>query len=479
MRALFHSIRWQVQLWYGLILLLTLVALCLTAYRLAWDHQLRRLDRELLTMERHLMRALFRAAGTEEEGKPENFIPAMPGEVVTRLQQGTLTLPQEVWQRYENDGAGRGFFLFEDRDGRPLLASRHLPAGLEPLPVPEKGVAEIVRNHGSERLFLRSSSHGLRGVIGRDMTPELEGMRRFAWSLGGVGLGVWLFGLVGGWWLAGRAIRPIRVISATASRIAQGKTQERIALTQPGNELDELSRVLNDTFERLHAALERQKEFTADASHELRTPVTILLSETQRILKRERTPEEYREGLETCRLAAMRMRGLIEALLILARHENPQAAAQAREEVDLGTVLAETLEHLAPLAREAGVTLRADLAIPAHCLGAPQALGLIASNLITNAIEHGGSGAEVEVRTVQRGDRIGWSVSDNGPGIEPEALPHLFERFYRADKARTGSLHTGLGLSMVKTLVESHGGEVHVESRPGEGARFEVLLPAL
>ncbi|HWL52264.1 MAG TPA: HAMP domain-containing sensor histidine kinase [Chthoniobacteraceae bacterium] len=482
MKRFLHSIRWQVQVWYGLILLATLVAFCFTAYRLAWDHQMRGVDRELGESERRLIRSLVRAAHPPGDHDKE-FVPMPRNEWMRQLREGKIAVSTETMQGFEGAGEpGGAYFALYESDGFLLAKSPGVPEGVARrfLPVPERGSNEALRSEGKRRELYRSTSYGMQGVVGRNIEPELELMRRFAWSLSAAGGAVWLLGLLGGWWLAGRAIRPIELISRTAARIAEGNLQERIAIARPGNELDDLSRVLNRTFERLHDAFERQKQFTADASHELRTPVTVLLSETQRILKRERTPEEYREALETCEMTGRRMRGLIEALLLLARHERGGALPESQGAGDLVQVVRDTLDHLAPLADEAGVTLRGELpSQPAWCTADAGALGVVVANLVLNAIRHPGPGTEVRVAVEPEAEAVQLTVSDNGVGIAPEELPHLFERFYRVDKARTGdgAGHTGLGLAIVQRIVENHGGSVTVASEPGQGACFGVRLP--
>jgi len=285
--------------------------------------------------------------------------------------------------------------------------------------------------------------------------------------------------LVGGWWIAGNAIKPITAISRTAARIAAGNLAERISESGTESELDQLGRVLNLTFDRLHAGIEQQKQFVADASHELRTPVTILLSETQRILKndRRRTPEELFQVIKTCGDAGDRMRRLIESLLVLAR-QDALGAGPLGEECDLSEILRETLGQLEPLATARNIRLIAELR-PAPCLGYPAALGILASNLIANAIHHNHEGGEVIVSSDRTGESAKFSVTDNGPGIPPGDRQHVFERFYRADKSRSAaSGHTGLGLAIAKAIVDNHGGRITVHTNCGEGSVFEVTLPA-
>ena len=473
MSSFLHSIRWRIQVWHGLILFIAITAFCLMAYHFAWDHQFRRIDSELQQTEHTLIRALM------ESGKPAADTPPAPTtplEIARRLRNHEVTLDPQISALF----GGTAYFRISDIDGHVLLQSSNVPSDVIPLPVPAAGFSEETRTIGLRRESLRSSAQGFSSVIGLNITGEQAEMHRFAWVLAASGLGVWLFGLLGGWWLAGRAIKPIAVISRTASHIAEGNLTERINTTGNDSELDQLSHVLNQTFERLHTAFERQKQFTSDASHELRTPVTILLAETQRSLKRDRTPEEYREVLRTCHATSERMRHLIEALLLLARQE-ASAPGPSHEPSALTSILETTIEHLRPLAAERGIVIETGLQA-ANCRGDSAALSILAANLIGNAIQHqrpGATGGTVRITSGYDEGQVFFSVMDNGPGISAEDLPHIFERFYRADKARTGhSGHTGLGLAIATTIAENHGGKINVLSTPGHGATFTVTLPA-
>lgn len=472
MSSFFHSIRWRIQAWHGVILLVAIAAFCVTAYFFAWDHQLRRVDRELQESEHLLIRTIMDAA------KPEKDSGTMTPETLAQhLRAGSIVLPADVIARF----ATNSYFSIRDGEGRVLLQSANAPADLVPLPLPAKGFNEAARAVGLRRESLRSSARGFSTIIGRDITRERDEMHRFAWLLAGSGLGVWLLGLLGGWWLAGRAIQPVAAISRAASRIAEGNLSERIDTTGNDSELDQLARVLNRTFERLHDAFERQKQFTADASHELRTPVTILLAETQRILKRDRTPAEYQDALRTCHDTAGRMQHLIEALLLMARLEAASAQA-AREACDLAGILGDASAQLQPLAAARGITLETRLQ-PASCRADRASLAILAANLVGNAIQHhraGATDAFIRITTGYDEGMAFFSVSDNGPGIPVEDQPHVFERFYRADKARTGnSGHTGLGLAIAMTIARNHEGSIKVASTPGQGATFTVSLPAV
>ncbi len=478
MKTPFHSLRWRLQAWHGLLLLLVVTASVGPAYHFGLENQNQRIDRELGRMERGLIRTLMDVVQgvSVDPAKPDAHQdrPFLPfPEFVGKLTTQPVKLPDSLAAQFQGDEPGYAYFSIRDKDEKVILQSSNAPADLKFLPLPEVDVAEEVRAVDHRRENLRSTVHGLKIVVGRDITPELQEMRGMAWLHLLTGLGVWLLGLIGGWWLSGRAIRPIQAISKTASDIADGNLKQRINITETDSELGQLSQVLNRTFDRLHAAFERQRQFTADASHELRTPITILLSESQRILKRDRTPEEYREALQTCGDTAQRMRRLVEALLLLARQENHEARAHHRP-CDLAVILEDVIQHLTPLAIERGLRLESQLS-SATCNADPESLAILATNLITNALQHGG---QVLVTCTTDSHHALFTVQDDGPGIAAADLPYIFERFYRADQARTStSGHTGLGLAIAKAIVDNHSGTLAVIPGHGQGACFEVRLP--
>jgi heavy metal sensor kinase len=317
---------------------------------------------------------------------------------------------------------------------------------------------------------------GMRMVVGRSITTDLADLRRLAWWLALAGVGVLLLGMGGGWWIATRAIGPIADISFTAQKIAAGRLSQRIESKDTDSELGQLAQVLNATFDRLQAALDRQTQFTADASHELRTPVAVLLSQTQTALSRVRSEPDYREALEVCQRTAQRMRRVIESLLTLARLDSGEAAV-TRESCALDRITRQALRLLEPLATEQGVAIRIE-ADPVHCFGDGHLLEQLVTNLVGNALVYNQRDGEVRVALKSLGQDLELQVSNTGPGIAPEHLEHVFDRFFRADKARARSEgHTGLGLAITKSIVEAHGGTIQVASEPGARTTFTVRLP--
>jgi heavy metal sensor kinase len=478
MSFLFHSVRWRLQLWHALILMGLIAAVCLLAYRLAAEERRERIDRELEGFERSFVRRVWEMPSSR---KPESDDRPPTTEEIRKLflsLDDASKLPLELRDLFDSAAVDRPYLVFWDGDGCEIFRSANAPHSLTLPDYPPPDVRQQPRTREHFRELVRAGPRGFRSVSGRDIKLDRAALQRLAWQIAAGGATLWSIGLLGGWWLAGRVIRPIDAISRTASRIAGGNLTERIDIAGADNELSRLSQVLNDTFDRLAASIERQREFTADASHELRTPLTVILSEITRGMKRERGTDEYREILANCNHAAGRMRTLVEALLVLARQDgDPQDVV--RVPTDLAETAADAVEMLKPLASQCGITVEARLD-PAICMAEPQSLAIAAGNLLTNAIRHQPAGGTATIRTFSENGRAFLEVADTGPGIAPEHLPRLFDRFYRVDPARgSDGGHAGLGLAIVKAIADNHHGTISVESAVGEGSVFRLDLSAV
>ncbi len=295
-------------------------------------------------------------------------------------------------------------------------------------------------------------------------------------KLTGAGGIILLLGLAGGWWLVGRALRPIDGISSAAVKISAGDLSQRINVAETESELGQLAAVLNATFARLETAFAQQQQFTADAAHELRTPVSVMLTQTQTALNRERSATGYRETVEACQRSAQRMRRLIESLLELARLDAGQETMK-RLRFNLAGTVNECAEQLKPVANQRSIKVLTELA-PVEITGDAERLAQVVANLLTNAIQYNPPGGEVRVTLEAQTGLAVLTVSDTGPGISAGDLPHVFERFYRGDKSRTtANGSAGLGLSISKAIIKAHGGTIEVSSRENAGAAFIVRLP--
>jgi signal transduction histidine kinase len=311
---------------------------------------------------------------------------------------------------------------------------------------------------------------------------------RLELTLLGGSLATLLIALVGGYWLADRAMRPVHTITQAARTIGETDLSRRLNMKSK-DELGELAGTFDGMLARLQAAFERQRQFVADASHELRTPLTIVNLETSRTLASPHKPEEYRHALSTIRSENDFMTSLVNDLLTLARMDAGQAAMQNLP-VDLSDVAIDTIERFSPIAARNSVRLEAGDLPEARIMGDRQRLVQMVSNLVDNAIKYvSGSDRKISIETGTTANLAWVRVSDNGPGISPEHLPHLFDRFYRIDQSRTrrskdadGSkppAGSGLGLSIVQWIVQSQGGEIKVESQVGVGTTFVAYFKAV
>jgi heavy metal sensor kinase len=397
-----------------------------------------------------------------------------------------------------DDGDTNGFyFVIWSRDNQELARSSNAPAGsfVDLPPKRDQPVNPNVNPAGGPPPFRNDMSEPpppqARGLfrettlmtppgeiilVGRSIAPELSELHRTALKLSGVGGIILLLGLAGGWWLASRAIRPIEDISATAVKISAGDLSQRINIGETESELGRLANVLNSTFARLEAAFGQQQQFTSDAAHELRTPVSVMLTQTQMTLGRERSAEQYRDTIESCQRAAQRMRRLIESLLELARLDAGQQQMKQMR-FDLAQTARDCVELLQPLADERGVKVYCELP-PLDCLGDSERLAQVVTNLLTNAIHYNKTGGEVRLSGESQNGTTTLTVADTGQGISADDLPRVFDRFYRADKSRS-TANTGLGLAISKAIVEAHGGTIEVASESGVGTTFTVRLPNL
>lgn len=483
---IFHSIKWRLQAWYAVLLIVVLAGFGATAYQLDRLSRFQRVDRELQRRADLVLGSLRPSAGPgryPREGGPTPFS-AAPGEPPTseaRPPDGGpgLARPPRFTERdlalFSGETNAYYFVLFH-REGRVLARSESAPDGLT-LPPRMRGPA-YNRIRDTRRELVAFTPPGDAAITGVDFSAEFAELRRFAWLLFGVGATVLLLGLAGGWWVATRAIRPVAEISATATKIASGDLSQRIATEDAESELGQLAAVLNSTFARLETAFAQQQQFTSDAAHELRTPVAVILTQVQSTLNKERSGAEYRETLEACQRAAQRMKRLIESLLELARFDAGQEQLK-RVPVDLAAKTQECIELLQPLAAERRVKISPDLTA-AICSGDPERLSQVVTNLLTNAVTYNRPDGEVRVTTAMQDGSVVLTVADSGVGIAAKDAPHVFKRFYRADQSRTASTgNSGLGLAICKSIVTAHGGTLEFTSEPQRGTTFTLRLPAV
>jgi heavy metal sensor kinase len=477
--SLLRSIRVRLVLWFTAILGIVLAVFSLFVF----VNQSRDLDNDAL------MRLERKMASLQE---------ALPFAVLE--ENGQVVIPRGALEDTD-------IFVIFGSNGQ-LLASQGSVPSEEAVKIALRGLSEASRRSESSSSFVSWTEN-----VGSPLTPYLfvvapilEGRGQASFAVLGtpldpydltarliltLGIGSLLtlaIALVGGFWLADRAMRPVHTITQAARTISETDLSRRLNI-RARDELGELAGTFDRMLARLQTAFERQRQFVADASHELRTPLTIVNLEAGRALAARRTTKEYRQALTVIQSENEFMTDLVNDLLMLARMDAGQAAME-RQPLDLSEVAADTIERLAPLAERNEVTLEAGELPEARMLGDRQYLLRMLSNLVENAIKYAdGDGKRVLVETGVA-DGTAWvRVADMGPGIAPEHLPHLFERFYRVDPARRrpdeadpglkSSGGSGLGLSIVQWIARAHGGEVRVESTLGVGTTFEVRFKAM
>ncbi len=309
---------------------------------------------------------------------------------------------------------------------------------------------------------------------------EVQGQLLF---LLGIGIPLTLLASsAGGWFLASSALDPIDRITRAARNISAHDLHKRLNLQLPNDEVGRLAETFDQMLERLEDSFEQQRRFVADASHEMRTPLTILKGDVEVALNRRRSADSYRNTLEMVNLTTDQMIAMVQELLLLARADNNQSLLNVQQ-LNLAELLMEQTAALMPKALKREIELNLD-APDVLLIEADQVkLNRLFMNLIDNAIKYSNSGDTVAVSAAISGEQVRVAVADSGHGIAPKHLPHLFDRFYRVDKARSRlatnghSSGTGLGLSIAQWVTQLHHGRVEVESRLGQGTTFTVWLP--
>lgn len=476
------SLRVRIQLWHAVILTFVVLAFGIAFWRQFQRSALEEIDAELLNQARVL------------EGILRVISPAMSPAMIADLPLGLtppfqppgrgprLPPPGVPVRRDEFRGEGfRGppepwlsppYFAIFAADGELL---RSETSGIAVMWQDTRAPLSFRNVDGRREVLLRGPL-GTLIVVGRDVGPRIYRLRQALARLVFLGGAVLVLGLAGGWWLADRAIQPIRRISQTATNVSASNLSERVDTSAMDEELRSLGMTLNSMLHRLERSFQRQSQFTADASHELRTPISVLLTHCELALNRPRTADEYVQTIIICQRAAERMRRLVEGLLILARSDAGELRADTCT-VDLHALATESIAMLTSVALERQIEI-VQSGESAFCEADPAKVGQAILNLIRNAIDYNRPGGSVVVKTWQSDGEAMLSVCDTGIGISADALSKVFDRFYRGDESRSSPSGSGLGLSISKSLVEAYGGELTVTSEPGVGSEFQIRFPA-
>ncbi|MEX2113636.1 MAG: HAMP domain-containing sensor histidine kinase [Pirellulales bacterium] len=357
----------------------------------------------------------------------------------------------------------------------PDLSRVRLPTSAEPALVTVDGyrvVQRVVSKAGIPAYTVRV------GASLANVSGEMDALTRLMLTAGIVILFV---APLSGYWLAGRATRPLARIISTAARLRPSHMNERLPIRGTDDELDQLSLTINRFLDLLGDYLDRNREFVANAAHELRSPLAALQSSVEVALNSERSVDEYQDLLGEITGECGQLRILVNQLLLLAETDASTLPLEMRP-IAIDKLVDRCIDMFRGAAEERGISLSEVAPQDVYVLGNADRLRQVVNNLIDNSIKFTPPGGRVSV--VLHSDFIAnqltMTVTDNGKGITPDDLPHVFERFYRGDKSRQREELThgnGLGLSICQSIVHAHGGTMRVESETGRGATFTVTLP--
>lgn len=322
-----------------------------------------------------------------------------------------------------------------------------------------------------------ANGHIYTATTGISMDDEVETLGLFRTYLLMFAPLLFLVAAGGGYWLSRRALSPVDELVHTARDINGVNLNSRLPKLTSGDELQRLSDTLNEMLDRIETAFLRVTQFTADASHELRTPVSLIRTEAELALRRSRTDAEYKEALRNILLEAERTTGLVQQLLSMARADSGRETLHMQS-TNLAEIMHAVEESWRQVAQIRNLHFSATIAEESFILGDSTALRRLADLLLDNAFKYTPSPGTVSLKLERKTDRVIMTVQDSGIGIAEEELPRIFDRFYRVDKARSREQGgAGLGLAIAKWIVTQHRGSISVESRPSQGSAFRVELP--
>lgn len=427
------------------------------------------------------------------EGVRWTLLSELDAALVDDVQEVQLTIDRlgPQWEAVEAElgpkvvsNSDRGWFVrIFSPSGDLLWTSENAPE----LSVPAtRAVKPGAYDRANYRLLQQSIPAGIRAPplivrvgVRRDRVDE-DIWRLTEWMLTAFAL-ILVVAPLSGYWLAGRATRPLATILHTTARLHPDNLSERLPLRGSGDELDKLSATMNGMLDRLAAHLEQQRAFVANAAHELRSPLTAMRTALEVALERNRSPAEYRELFGDLIEECTGLGNLINHLLLLA--EGDAGLLHADGEVRLDDLAQRAVDMFQGIAEQYGVFLQVQVPEPVTVRGNRVHLREVIHNLLDNALKHTpeGGNVTVELSAPTGSPRVQLLVRDTGEGIPPDDLPNVFERFYRVDKSRQRAQPTGgsgLGLSICKAIVHSYGGQISLASTLGKGTTVTVSLPA-
>lgn len=395
-------------------------------------------------------------------------------------------LAEDITTRFAPEASGRFIRVIKPDGTVTYQSSAPLDQSFEPAEIPpsarQPGTRKEKLGDGTE-LVLATVAAGPANAprflieTGESLAPALVELRRLLFLLALSFIAVAGMALGGGFLLVRRALRPVEEITRRAELITSRNLSERLPVPTTGDEFEHLSQALNRMITRLDDAFQHNRRFLADASHELRTPLTVLRGELESLVQEKCLAAEYRERLGSTLEEAERLARIVEGLFAIARLDAGEAQAEWAR-FDLSQLVAATADQMELLAEDKNLKVISAGTRGVWVVGDRARLKQVVVNLLDNAIKYTPGGGEVGLTVAVQNGKAVLEVTDNGMGIPAEALPHVFERFFRVDKARSRALGgAGLGLPIVKSICTAHGGTVEVHSTSEHGSCFRVELP--
>lgn len=453
------SIRWKLTLWYGVVLTGVLVVFSTAVYYLNSRQSLAKIDYEL-----------------DEE------LQELRLEI--ELAKDSADLQTQLQRRFTEHAMFE--FLVSRPDGSPLFYSRHLDPRHLPRPdqhglSAETSVYRMVELQGREYRVATRLARGPRSqLIVQSITSMIPYRRSLAdlllllLTVGPLGVAT---ALGGGYWLARQALDPVDRMTAAAELITIEQLDRRLEVANPNDELGRLARTLNRMIGRLHASVEELRRFTADAAHELRTPLAVLRTEVEVALRAPRSSEVYHQVVQVTLQEVTRLARLTDQLLLLSRQDGGLQRAPD-DDVQLDALLCDVIDQIRPRAEQQQIAIDGQLDGEWVVRGDDIRLSQVLFNLLDNGIKYNRQGGRILIRGQIAGNRGRIVIEDTGQGIPAADIPHVFQRFYRVDQSRNrerGGI--GLGLAICRSVVEAHGGTISLVSTPGTGTQVTVELP--
>ena len=459
---MFDSVRTRLTLWYAAVLALSLIAFAFLVYYAAAGTFRARQDESLRS-----------TAGTVASIYIEELEEVQSTDKANEVVMAEMVFPER-------------YVEVTDSSGRAVAWSRNLSANLFSIPsgtmseARRGGVSFVIVNGLRVAVVPLSSDQTLGfAAVAEPVSVIEEALRRLRRDFYfGVPL-ILLLTSAGGYFLARKSLSPIALMNRQTRRITAERLSSRLDITNRRDELGELAITINDLVTRLEASFKEQQRFIADASHELRTPLAVLRGETEVALGQPREPGEYTESLALIKDEAERLSRIVEDLFVLAHQPIDEPARVMNEPVSLNAIVGDCVRAAQVLAAGKNLQLRFDDASTRLTLrGDGELLKRMLLNLLDNAVKYTPEGGEIRLELTSQNGNARITVSDTGIGVPRDEQARIFDRFYRVDKARSRALGgAGLGLSIVRLIVEAHAGQIQVESTPGTGSTFTVELP--